>query len=160
MPAHEVYQVLVDIWSGGCNPQLRYALPILFSWEVIGLAFSTLGVYRRCHYAVIAEEAQENAFNERLNTAMAFEKKRDEERKKELMVEMKEKRGSESPTFESQEERDDRIQVEEKEQEDVREELTSVIRNENEQLQRERTRKASRVDFGPSFDLAYRSSTS
>jgi hypothetical protein len=160
MPAHEVYQVLVDIWSGGCNPQLRYALPILFSWEVIGLAFSTLGVYRRCHYAVIAEEAQENAFNERLNTAMAFEKKRDEERKKELMVEMEEKRGSESPTFESQEERDDRIQVEEKEQEDVREELTSVIRNENEQLQRERTRKASRVDFGPSFDLAYRSSTS
>jgi hypothetical protein len=159
LPAHEVYQALIDIWSGGCNPQLRYALPVLFTWEVIGLFFSTLGVYRRCHYAVIAEEAQEHAFNERLKTAMAFEKKRDEERRKEMEIEMKEKGGSESPTSEPQRDRDDRIQREEEEQEDVREELSSVIRNENEQLQRERT-KASRVDFGPRFDLAYRSNES
>jgi hypothetical protein len=90
---------------------------------------------------------------------MAFEKKRDEERRKEMEIEMKEKGGSESPTSEPQRDRDDRIQREEEEQEDVREELSSVIRNENEQLQRERT-KASRVDFGPRFDLAYRSNES
>jgi hypothetical protein len=77
-----------------------------------------------------------------------------------VRVEMREKTGSESLIFESQQERDDRIQREEEEQEDVREDLTNVIRNENEQLQRERTRKASRVDFGPSFDLAYRSNAS
>jgi hypothetical protein len=160
IPAHEVYQILIDIWSGGCNPQLRYALPILFVWEVIGFAFSSLGVYRRCHYAVIAEEAQENAFNERLKTALAFEKKRDEERRKELGIEMKEKRGSESPASEPQQDRYEDIQREEEEQEDLREELASVIRNENQQLEREMTRRQSRVDFGPSFDLAYRSNAS
>ena len=45
VPAHEVYQVLVDIWSSGCNPQLSYALPILFALELIGLVLSSLGVF-------------------------------------------------------------------------------------------------------------------
>lgn len=57
LPAHSVYEVLIDIWSGGCNPHLYFALPILFSYEVVGTIFTSLGVYRRCHMAVIAEEA-------------------------------------------------------------------------------------------------------
>ncbi|RAL04254.1 SNG1 family protein [Aspergillus ibericus CBS 121593] len=58
LPAHSVFQVMVDIWSGGCNPQLDYALPVLFAYEVVGLVVSTVGVYRRAHYAVLAEEKQ------------------------------------------------------------------------------------------------------
>ncbi len=37
IPAHEVYQALVHIWSRGCNPQLAVALPVLFAWELAGL---------------------------------------------------------------------------------------------------------------------------
>lgn len=82
LPAHEVYQVLIDIWSGGCNPQLHVALPVLFTWEVLGLLCSGLGVYRRCHYAAIAEESQERTFSERVDAAMALERRLDEEREK------------------------------------------------------------------------------
>ncbi|RSL91370.1 hypothetical protein CEP51_000277 [Fusarium floridanum] len=50
-PAHNFYQVLVDIWSRGCNPQLYYALPILFAWELVGLVLTSVGVFRRCRFA-------------------------------------------------------------------------------------------------------------
>lgn len=71
-PAHEVYQTLTDIWSGGCNPQLRYSLPILFAWEVVSFGLSSLGVFRRCHFAVLGEERQEREFKERVDTAVSF----------------------------------------------------------------------------------------
>jgi hypothetical protein len=83
MPAHEVYQTLVDIWSGGCNPQLRYALPVLFIVELTSFALSSLGVYRRCHYAVIAEERKEKEFQDRLDTAMELERKHERRREEE-----------------------------------------------------------------------------
>ena len=71
-PAHEVYQTLIDIWSGGCNPHLRYSLPILFAWEVSSFMLSSLGVFRRCHFAVLGEERQEKEFKERVDTAVSF----------------------------------------------------------------------------------------
>ncbi|CAI7619698.1 unnamed protein product [Penicillium palitans] len=52
LPAHAVFQVLINIWSGGCNP-LLYALPVLFVYEILGVIFSSIGVYRRAHYASI-----------------------------------------------------------------------------------------------------------
>lgn len=58
VPANEVYRVLIDIWSGGCNPKLHIALPVLFSWEIIGLLLSSIGVFRRCHMAVVGEDVQ------------------------------------------------------------------------------------------------------
>lgn len=72
-PAHEVYQTLIDIWSFGCNPKLHYSLPILFAWEVLSFALSSLGVFRRCHFAVLAEERQEKEFKERVDTAISFQ---------------------------------------------------------------------------------------
>lgn len=51
MSANNVYQVLIDTWSRGCNPHLYYALPTLFALEIVALLLSTLGIYRRCHYA-------------------------------------------------------------------------------------------------------------
>ncbi|TPR04169.1 Carboxylesterase family protein [Aspergillus niger] len=61
LPAHAIFQVMVDIWSGGCNPQLDYALPVLCAYEVVGMVLSSLGVYRRAHYAVLAEEAKKES---------------------------------------------------------------------------------------------------
>jgi hypothetical protein len=77
LPGHEIYQVLTDNWSNGCNPQLRYALPILFAYEVCGLFWSVLGVYRRAHFAVIAEETQEETFRNRVQTALKLERDHD-----------------------------------------------------------------------------------
>lgn len=57
LPAHEAYEALTDNWSSGCNPHLYYALPILFAYEIIGLAATSVGVYRRCHFAAVAEVA-------------------------------------------------------------------------------------------------------
>lgn len=82
-PAHAVYQVLVDIWSRGCNPKLSYALPVMFAWELVGFLVSSVGIYRRAHLAALAEEAQEIAFHEQLDATVAFEKKRDREMREE-----------------------------------------------------------------------------
>jgi hypothetical protein len=139
MPAHETFQVLIDIWSGGCNPQLHYALPILFSLEVTGLVLSGLGIYRRCHYAILAEEAQEAAFRDRLNAAMAFEKKRDAERKQMLETENTPEELERAETVD-------------------RNELAGVIREEDDELEREKTKANKTCNFGPSWDLAFQES--
>lgn len=61
LPANSIYQIFVDIWSGGCNPQLNYALPTLFAYEFVAMAMSTIGVYRRAHYACLAQEQEEKS---------------------------------------------------------------------------------------------------
>ncbi|KAJ5619387.1 hypothetical protein N7510_003371 [Penicillium lagena] len=71
LPAHSVFQVLIDIWSRGCNPQLNYALPVMFAYEVVGLVLSSIGVYRRAHYASVKQEADEKQFQERVEAAIA-----------------------------------------------------------------------------------------
>jgi hypothetical protein len=135
IPAHEVYQVLNDIWSGGCNPKLYYALPILFSLELSSLFLSALGVYRRCHYAVIAEEAQKASFQERLNATIDFERKRDAERR-------------ELPEVEQTPEEVER------EEEAERKEIGDVIRKEDSRVEKEK--KANKIcSFGPSLDLPF-----
>jgi len=70
-PVYAIYQILTDIWSGGCNPQLAYAPPVLFAWGLAGFVLSGLGVFRRCHYATIADERQARDFEERLDAAVA-----------------------------------------------------------------------------------------
>lgn len=83
LPARELYQVLVDIWSRGCNPELHIALPVMFSWEVVGLVLSGVGVFRRCHYATLAQEQQDKAFQEKVRAALALARAREaEEREK------------------------------------------------------------------------------
>ncbi|PYI33745.1 hypothetical protein BP00DRAFT_114734 [Aspergillus indologenus CBS 114.80] len=57
LPAHELYQVLVQIWSDGCENQLRTALPVLFSWWVVGAASAVVATHRRCRVAVAAAAA-------------------------------------------------------------------------------------------------------
>jgi hypothetical protein len=70
LPAHACYYILVDIWSGGCNPHLNYALPVLFAYELCSGILSGLGVYRRAHYAVVAVEREESSWQERIDKAI------------------------------------------------------------------------------------------
>jgi hypothetical protein len=145
MPAYEVYQVLTDIWSGGCNPQLHRALPILFAWEVLSLFFSSLGVYRRCHYAVMAEEAQQEAFRMRLDAAVAFERRRDQE-KQETPARVPEPKSKSDGVGDEQ-------GAETSEREVAA--LAEMIRLEDNEIRREQTKLTRGTNFGPSFDLAF-----
>ncbi|EKV06498.1 hypothetical protein PDIG_76950 [Penicillium digitatum PHI26] len=70
LPAHSIFQVLIDIWSSGCNPQLYFALPVLFVYEMLGITLSSIGVYRRAHYACITQDKDEKAFQERVTAAL------------------------------------------------------------------------------------------
>lgn len=57
-PAHETYTILVQIWGHGCNNELYRALPILFAWEVVGLAGAVAANYYRC--TQVAKAASQN----------------------------------------------------------------------------------------------------
>ncbi|KAJ6120815.1 hypothetical protein N7523_005095 [Penicillium sp. IBT 18751x] len=71
LPAHSIFSILIDIWSRGCNPQLYYALPVLFVYEILGLILSSIGVYRRSHYAVLKQEVEEKSLQDRISAAIA-----------------------------------------------------------------------------------------
>ncbi|KAF3395301.1 hypothetical protein DPV78_009099 [Talaromyces pinophilus] len=66
MPAHAIFQLLVDIWSRGCNPLVAYALPVLFGFDISSSLLCVIGVYRQCHYAAIAAEQEEKRFQEKV----------------------------------------------------------------------------------------------
>ena len=66
LPAHSLYQTEINIWSRGCNPQLWYTLPTLFTLEISSLTLSSIGVYRRCHYAKVIEDDEEKSIQLRM----------------------------------------------------------------------------------------------
>ncbi|KAJ5813243.1 hypothetical protein N7447_010266 [Penicillium robsamsonii] len=53
IPAYELYQVLVDIWTSGCNPTLYRSLPILFSWWLVGIFAFLTGMRKRVFSAFV-----------------------------------------------------------------------------------------------------------
>jgi Protein of unknown function (DUF3533). len=57
LPSHEAYQILIQIWSGGCNNRLYRALPIMFSWWIVGVPIAVYAMQHRCRTAVAAQEA-------------------------------------------------------------------------------------------------------
>lgn len=147
-PAHEVYQILLDIWSRGCNPTLHYALPILFALEVSGLFISALGIHRRCHYAVIKEENEKKAFQNHLDTALAFELgKRSEDRTQ--------RRESVVQGVESDEKTERTETDEERDVEKDREELAQVITRADNELRRAQTTASRGISFGPAFGFEF-----
>ncbi|KAH8663549.1 hypothetical protein BGZ60DRAFT_411588 [Tricladium varicosporioides] len=148
LPAHEVYQVLVDIWSGGCNKKLHYALPILFSWEVLGLLLSAVGTYRRCHYAVITEEAAEVAFTARLNNAMEFERKRDREKRERERA----GRGSDEDVV-------TKVETDDGEREADRVAMEDELKMQERELRKVQTRASKRGNYGPCFNLPFAEDT-
>lgn len=153
MPAHEVYQVLTDIWSGGCNPKLHYALPIIFVLEVLGLVLSAVGVYRRCHYAILGEQMQEKAFQKRLDSGVAYERKRDAERQLQRVktAEAKEIVGAEAGSVEDGSMEDKIEQDTEKDTEQDARDLGDHIRKEDDVLLDEQNEASKVANFGPTF---------
>jgi hypothetical protein len=141
MPAHQVYVTLLDIWSHGCNPMLRYSLPILFSFEISSFTLSALGVYRRSHYALIRAEAETQAFQERVESALAFEK---DILAKEMARKVKpEDEGTESLARTSGERTTEWNEADDEEQ---REEIEKLISQDEDRLG-----KLPSVNLGPSF---------
>ncbi|KAJ6181022.1 hypothetical protein N7519_011483 [Penicillium mononematosum] len=61
LPSHEAYEVLIQIWSGGCNNRLYRALPIMFSWWIVGVLVAVYAMQYRCKTAVAAQEALDRA---------------------------------------------------------------------------------------------------
>ncbi|KAL6239476.1 hypothetical protein BDW75DRAFT_250374 [Aspergillus navahoensis] len=61
LPSHELYQVLVQIWSDGCDNQLYRALPIMFSWWIAGLGVVVIAMRYRCRIALSAEMIMANS---------------------------------------------------------------------------------------------------
>lgn len=169
LPAHEVYQVLTDIWSRGCNPRLRYALPVMAAWEVAGLALSALGVFRRSHYALLGEEEQARQFQEKVDAAVAFGKRRDREREaeEEEAEAEEEKRREEEAAGAAAGATEDvsavslagsteaRRRRTRQSSDRVREELAEAIEAEDVRLRRAQSRVSRACHFGPSFDLAF-----
>ncbi|KPM41499.1 hypothetical protein AK830_g5105 [Neonectria ditissima] len=47
LPAHETYDMLVYVWSGCANP-MRVALPIMFTWLVVGHIMAWFSIRKRC----------------------------------------------------------------------------------------------------------------
>lgn len=47
LPAHETYEMLIYVWSGCANP-FRVALPVMFSWLVLGHVVAWFSIRKRC----------------------------------------------------------------------------------------------------------------
>ncbi|KAJ5900287.1 uncharacterized protein N7473_004357 [Penicillium subrubescens] len=62
VPAYELYQVLLDIWTHGCNPTLYRSLPILFAWWLVSMV-AFLAAMRRRILSVSTKSGDPNTFN-------------------------------------------------------------------------------------------------
>jgi len=148
LPAHAVYQVLVDVWSRGCNPQLGWALPVLFAWEGVGLGLSLLGVWRRCHFAVVGEEVRAREERERLDTAVGvhLERMREREGGVSRVERVKSEKGLEGDgDGDGDGERED----------ELRNELADALEKVETRQRREKRKGSVPCNFGPSFDLPF-----
>lgn len=161
-PAHEVYQTLIDIWSRGCNPQLYYALPILFVWWIWGIVMSGLGVYRRSHYALLKEQEEARQFQERLDIGMKFERQREKEFQEKSRRTMASQDGPyiTTPVDEVQEQQSSEPEpaTGEKDETDepaMRAELAAAITREDNRIRREQSREDNICSFGPAFTLPF-----
>ncbi|KAJ5189943.1 hypothetical protein N7491_008016 [Penicillium cf. griseofulvum] len=151
LPAHSVFQVLIDIWSSGCNPKLYYALPVLFVYEVLGIVLSTIGVYRRAHYACINQEMEEKACQEQVSATLHEGKEAQLVRRKtahDAQDSATSDSGNEEGDSMSQQRQDTATTLRNHDQT----EIANIIHRE---MSRPRVERTSRDSTGPSFALAY-----
>jgi len=127
----------------------------MFAWEVAGLCLSALGVFRRCHYATVAQEEQEKQFRERVQAEL--EVCRDEERKK--VREREEQMGQGAPSPDMIEKAPTHrteadLEVGSSAEGDTESELSRVMSRADDRMRRQES-KASRVGYGPAFGLPF-----
>jgi hypothetical protein len=152
MPAHNLYNTLIDIWSGGCNPVLHYSLPILFAYEVSSFILASLGVHRRSHYAIIRAEAEQAAANERIEAAISLEKRRRAEDKARFVAELAayEEKNEIKRTRTREEIEEEEEAAEERNDAATKKEIQSIIDQDT-----ERRRGLQNHSFGPSFGFGF-----
>ncbi|KAI5309054.1 hypothetical protein KEM55_004199 [Ascosphaera atra] len=51
LPGRNTYEILLQIWSRGCNNKLYRTLPVMLTWEIIGSMLVPWGIQRRCKAA-------------------------------------------------------------------------------------------------------------
>ncbi|KAK8188216.1 hypothetical protein IWZ00DRAFT_357996 [Phyllosticta capitalensis] len=66
LPAHNVYELLISIWSEGCSNRSYRNLPILFAWWLVGNIASVFATRHRCHKAEEFENNERVAWEERI----------------------------------------------------------------------------------------------
>ncbi|RSM06586.1 hypothetical protein CEP52_005643 [Fusarium oligoseptatum] len=59
-PAHSLWIVLIDVWSG-CGNYLHIGLPVLFAWWVVGHVTAVFSIRKRCLAAAAAAAAPQAA---------------------------------------------------------------------------------------------------
>ncbi|KFY35473.1 hypothetical protein V494_05881 [Pseudogymnoascus sp. VKM F-4513 (FW-928)] len=159
LPTHAIYNVLIDIWSRGCNPVLYYALPVMFAFEVVGLVLAAVGVYRRSHYGFLELEKEEKAFQAKIAESLAMAREESGE-------ESPERRGPELREEEGEaavgvEEAGAAVPMQRQRRGTIitladREEMAGRIWRETTGLRRERSRAEADSNFGgPCFDLPF-----
>ncbi|PNY29191.1 Nitrosoguanidine resistance protein SNG1 [Tolypocladium capitatum] len=155
LPAHAAYEVLTDIWSGGCNPHLQSALPILFAYELSGILWTGLGVYRRCHYAVITEEAAQEAVRMRVEAALKLEREHDRRLGRENIDESvrEDENGESSRADENAGDFNRRTQRDKEAEEADRQQAERELEELGGEIERMETRATRMANFGPSFYL-------
>lgn len=71
LPGYNTYNILADIWSGGCNPLLYRTLPINFAWAILGVVLANISMYRRCRKAAKTLSEEEEALQVKIEQARA-----------------------------------------------------------------------------------------
>ncbi|PWY69103.1 nitrosoguanidine resistance protein SNG1 [Aspergillus heteromorphus CBS 117.55] len=166
LPAHAAFQVLVDVWSGGCNPLLGYAVPVMLAYEVLGVLGSVVGVYRRAHFAVLAETEREGKEREKeKETVVDGGAGVNAERKGGEGVgdgegEDEARRESEGPSEETARERESMRERQTQESADLERRRTATLPEEGlgERILQEMSRveTSSRQSVGPCLDLPFK----
>ncbi|KND92433.1 Nitrosoguanidine resistance protein SNG1 [Tolypocladium ophioglossoides CBS 100239] len=155
LPAHAAYDALTDNWSNGCSPHLYYALPVLFAYELSGLFWTSLGVYKRCHYAVITEETTQEAMRLRVEATLKLEREHDRRLGQEHIEEsVREDENGESSRADKN--AADFIQKARKDKEGEeadRLQAEKDIEELGDEIERMETRATRMANFGPSFHL-------
>ncbi|KAJ2975896.1 hypothetical protein NQ176_g5256 [Zarea fungicola] len=148
VPAHGAYEVLTDVWSDGCSPHLYYALPVLFAYEMTGLFWTSLGIYKRCHFAVLTEETSKEAMRMRVEMALKLEREHDASLgRKGKSTTRKDSSGRDlEPEMAVQ-------NVEQVQSAQEQELIEREIEHLGDEIERLQTRASRMTDFGPSFPL-------
>jgi len=55
LPGRNAYDLLVEVWSGGCEKVVNRALPVLVVYAAVFVVAANLGMWHRCKLAVEAE---------------------------------------------------------------------------------------------------------
>jgi hypothetical protein len=159
MPAHEVYQILVDIWSGGCNPKLDYALPVLFALEVSGFVLGALGVHRRAHYATLKDQSEKETFQMRVDTAVQVAKRKEcavcKARAAATATSRTSSEINAADAVDEKEKGEEHEHEHEHEDDVAREDIADVLRKEDDEIKKVLSRGPRPVQFGPSFGLPF-----